>query len=301
MVADIRKFCEDFHLDHIREGHHHTTRNHIQVHCPWCSDGRNGFHLGFNLEHGNLNCWRCGSHSFWEYVGAILNTSNKRLIAQIVNKYKGRAEQFRQKPIIRKQIINPPPGTSPLISPHKKYLRSRGFKPISLTRDWGLQGTKHLSGEWNWRIIIPIHNQQGEIVSYIGRAINEEMKPKYKFIPNEDMLRNPRSLLYGLHKVPGDSIIIVEGPADVWRIGFGAVGLLGIDWKIPQAEILRTFQRRFVLFDPGKVAQKRAYKLAKWLSAFPGETEILSDLPYDPGKMSMAEVKNLRKEIGFAQ
>ena len=298
-VVDIEKLCKDFRIEYASEGHHHCHVGWTQVHCPWCSGGKHGFHLGFNLEHGNMNCWRCGSHSIWDYIGTILNTTRKDLIAQTLYKYKGKAQKKKQEPIPRKTILKPPPGTCPFSLAHKKYLRRRGFNTTALKRDWGLKGTRHLSGEWNWRIIIPIHNQDGKIVSYQGRAIKEGVKPKYKFIPKKDMLQDPKSLLYGLHKMDGSFVIIVEGVTGVWKLGTGTVATLGMDWKIPQAEILRRFKRRFILFDPGQQAQRKAYELAKWLSFFPGETEILDGFTHDPGEMREEEIKNFRKELDF--
>jgi hypothetical protein len=298
-VLDIKTLCKDYGLDFAEEGHHHCHQGWIQVHCPWCAGSVSGYHLGFNIERGNMNCWRCGGHSAWDYVGMILHTTRKDLIAQVVKKYGGERQRQKPKVVKRRQLLGKPPNTVRMWIPHKNYLRGRKFNPKHLEGKWNLQGTRHLSGAWNWRIIIPVHNREGVITAYQGRTIKKGVKPKYKFTKDEDMLQDPKSLLYGIDKIKGDTVIIVEGVPTVWRIGFGAVAVFGIDWQEQQADILRRFKRRFVLFDPERQAQKRARQLAEWLSFYPGETEIITGLEHDPDKMTRKEVKELRAMIGL--
>jgi hypothetical protein len=179
---------------------------------------------------------------------------------------------------------------------HEKYLIKRKFDPSILKEQWGLQGTTYMSGEWNWRIIFPILDKMGDVVSYGGRAIGEGVHPKYKLPLDEQMKVDPRQLLYGIHKVK-NSVVIVEGPADVWRLGPGAVATLGINWKKEQALILKNFPRRFIMFDPEYEAQKEARDLAKWLGMYSGETEIISDISTDPGDMSQEDADALMREL----
>jgi len=83
------------------------------------------------------------------------------------------------------------------------------------------------------------------------------------------------------------------------RMGIGSVSIMGIDWKIEQAFILKDFKYRFIMFDPEPKAQKQAQKLAAWLAPFPGETEIISGLKTDPGDLSQEEANKFMKELGF--
>jgi len=292
-MLNLESFCRDHRIDYITEGHHHTHQGWAQIHCVFCSSGTDGWHLGFSLEGGNFSCWRCGSHSNWDVIGAIINTRNGAKIAEVLDKYDTGRRAQRAKAITRKKKIKTPPGTGPIGRAHRKYLETRNFDPDQLVEEWGIQGTKYLSGAWNWRIILPIHNKTGEVVSYTGRTIKHDTKPKYKMSDNVDMVEDPKGLLYGIDKIPGDSIIVVEGPADVWGIGFGAVALLGIDWTTEQANQIRKYKNRYIIFDPEELAQKRAWELAKWLSYFPGNTEIIDDLSCDPGDLDGEEKKEI--------
>ncbi len=202
----------------------------------------------------------------------------------------------RQNKARRKTVVKPPQ-IEKLQRAHKTYLRRRKFNPDKLVEEWNLQATCHLSGAWSWRIIIPFYDQDENIIAYQGRTISKNRKPKYKMTEDDKLPVDPKTILYGIDKVPGDSIIVVEGVPDVWRLGAGAVATLGIDWKIEQANQIRKYKRRFIMFDPEPQAQKKAHALAKWLSFYGGETEIIDDLKCDPGSLSPKYAQGIRREL----
>lgn len=213
----------------------------------------------------------------------------------MLRKYSGGTEQKRIE-IIRGPKATKPPHLRSLTRQHKRYLQGRRF-PRSIIELWALKGTTYLSGDWNWRIITPIKGRGGDTQAYIGRTIAQDVRPKYKVSHNKDITVSPASLLYGINKVPGDTIVIVEGPTDVWRLGPGAVAVLGIDWKTDQANLLRRFARRFIMFDPEADAAKKAIGLARWLSLFQGSTEVIDDLRCDPGDMTNQEARKIMRSF----
>lgn len=297
---NAESFFKKNHIPIADSGHHHCHQGWIQTHCPFCTDGRHGWHLGFNIERAYFNCWRCGKHSNWDVLTALLHTDDRYAIwqaAQILHNYK--IPYSAPDPVVRKKHVRPPAGTGVMRKQHCLYLRDRGFDPHQLTQEWGLQGTTYTSGIWSWRIIIPIHNEAGHIVAYQGRAINETAKPKYRVTDDAKCTEDPRALLYGMHRIPKDSVVIVEGVADVWRLGPGAIATFGIDWRLEQANLLRQYNNRYILFDPDDKAQGQAERLARWLSYYPGKTEIISDLPTDPGDLSPPVASHLMHELGF--
>jgi DNA primase len=85
------------------------------------------------------------------------------------------------------------------------YLNERGVtEETAKTFDVGFFGGK---GSMHDRIVIPIHNRNGNLVAYAGRAIDES-EPRYKFPTGFH-----KSLeLFNLHRVKGElSIVLVEG------------------------------------------------------------------------------------------
>lgn len=260
-----------------------------------CSDGQRGYHLGFNVTRGNMNCWRCGPIKLLDGIQGILRCSREKALEALRTYSDGKRTRAAPARIRRREVI-PPPGLGPLLGVHRKYLKGRGIT-LGAAEDWGLQGTRHLSGLWSWRVCGPIKNEAGDIVCWLGRSIVTDAKPKYRLTDNDKCAEDPKTFLYGIEKVSGDSVIIVEGPADAWNVGPGAVALLGIDWKQEQANKLRRFQRRYVMFDPEPKAQARAQELAEWLSLFPGVTEVVDGLPSDPGSLGRGIVRKLRKSL----
>lgn len=297
-ILDILAFCTGNHISYVQEGHHHCHQGWVQLHCPWCSGE---WTLGFNLEYGNFNCWRCGKKDVWDTIGRLLHTTNRSLVARMVHQFSrgGLPEPLKPKMKRRKRTLAPPLGLGGLGPQHRKYLLGRGYNPDTLEKDWELGGTAHLSKDWSWRVIIPIHNANGETIAYQGRAIKEGVRPKYKMTDDEDCLEDPKTILYGIDKAVGEAVLVVEGVTGVWRIGPGTVGTLGIDWKKAQANKLRGYKRRYILFDPEPKAQQRAEELANWLSYFPGITEIVDGFRTDPGEFSPRLARKVRCSLGL--
>ena len=295
-MLDIRAFCHDYNISLIEEGHHHCHQGWIQIHCPCCTNGTHGWHLGFSLTRGSFNCWRCGSHRVWEVLCKLLRDENTARIA--LGKYRTDSPRIARKQEPKKKTLWTPPDIGPLKRAHYKYLWKRNFDAMGLEETWELKGTKYLSEEWNWRICFPIRDRTERIIAYGGRVINDETKPKYKLSDKENILIDPSEMLYGIH-LARDAAVIVEGPTDVWRMGPGAVATLGIDWKPEQAVILKDFSRRYVMYDPEPQAQKRAEELAEWLGMYSGITEIITGLDTDPGKLPQSEADDIMRNLGI--
>lgn len=295
-VLDFLKFASKHRIPYLTQGHHHTHHGWAQTHCPQCTDGTRGWHLGFSLERGNFNCWRCGSVRAVDAVMGLLRVSKEKA-HELLREFGGGRADGRRAVVVRKRKIKAPLGLAPLAGCHRRYLKARGLDPDAVAEEWELQGSRFEDPKWAWRVVAPIRNLGGEVVAYVGRSIHNEAKPKYRVTDDADCLEDPKALVYGIHKVPDKAVIVVEGPADVWNMGPGAVATLGVDWTVARANKLRRFQRRFVMFDPEPLAQERAEKLAEWLGSFPGETEVVSGLPSDPGSLSRKLVRKLRKSL----
>lgn len=303
-MFNFPRFAADFRVPTLSSGHHHCHEGWIQTHCPQCTDGRFGWHLGWSKEKGNLNCWRCGPVRIIQFIRGSARTSLERAKA-LRAQYEGKGTKRSALRARKRGLSRTPPGLGPLTERHIAYLlgkppEGRGLRDLLQLADlWDLRGASHLSGEWNWRVVAPIMNDSLETVAWIGRSIVRKMKPKYKVTDDAECAEDPKTFLYGVHKVPGEAVIIVEGPGDVWKIGAGAVATMGHGWHPEQATRLRRFKRRYIMYDPDEKAQRDAQRLADWLSLFGGETEIIDGLKTDPGDMDYRDVKKLRKELGL--
>jgi DNA primase len=102
---------------------------------------------------------------------------------------------------------------------------------------------------------------------------------------------SPKQTLYGLDLVT-DRAIVVEGPADAWAVGPGAVATFGCTFSLTQVRLLSTLKIRVIAYD--RDAQAQAHKLANALLAFPGKTYVVQLSAKDPAECPKDEIKRLR-------
>lgn len=297
----VQDFLVDNNIPYLAEGHKHCQSGWIQIICPFCS-GNPGWHLGFHLEENFWNCWRCGFHSLYEIIETLsvdLQDDPKATLAR----YSGRPKHRNKDPYQRVQsgsTCSLPAGSGSLSLPAKQYLRGRGFGPVAMQKQWQIQSTGPF-GPYKHRIMIPIY-LGGHLVSYQGRDITGKSELKYKACAMEREIIHHKHILYGLDQVPFDTIVIVEGILDAWRLGPGAVATFGIKTTAQQVKLMLRYPRRIILFDnPTKDPQAgpEAEKLAAILSQKPGVTEIidLHEWP-DPGEMPVEEATKLMVSVG---
>ena len=111
-----------------------------------------------------------------------------------------------------------------------------------------------------------------------------------------------KNCVYGIDYVPNDMAVVVEGPADVWRLGYGSVCTCGTEVSAAQVYLLSQLERRYLLFDNEESAQRRAYELAELLAPFPGRTELIPPRQFgvkDSGSLTDDRAQGIMKELGF--
>jgi len=116
------------------------------------------------------------------------------------------------------------------------------------------------------RIIFPIHNTQGKIVGFAGRALNDKTLPKYLNSPQTE-LYNKSNILYGLNiakKEVADKkhAIIVEGYMDLlslYQAGFlNVVASSGTSLTVHQAKLLSRYAEGVTIVYDGDAAGTNA-------------------------------------------
>ena len=134
------------------------------------------------------------------------------------------------------EVINPVIGDDATWFPNRdmthEYLTvDRGLSPETI--EHFRVGYHRGKGMMSGRILIPIHNERGELVAYAGRfpGVPPEGEPKYKLPPKF----KASHVVFNLHRVPPDErlVILVEGFFDVmelYTLGAGranAIALMG--------------------------------------------------------------------------
>lgn len=284
----IEEILEDMKVPFLHAGeHHHCRPGWIQLDCPFCGKDTQRFHLGWNLALNYTNCWKCGGHhpdQVFKELG--LSTRKAADLARTLDTTEAPKRE-------RTQISYAPPGgLGPLLGPHKRYLRGRGFDWREMQKIWQIQGIG-LHTRYSWRVFIPIILRD-VAVSWTSRSISSKAKQRYLSASAEEEAINHKHLLYG-EDYCYHSIVVVEGPTDAWRIGPGAGALFGTAFTSAQVNRIVQHPCRYICFDSSPEAQARADELASELSAFPGITENIQLDAEDPGSASEKEIRLLRK------
>lgn len=270
-------------------GEHKDVRpGQFGVACPGCGPGDHERpYLGLSPD-GWANCWSCGSTTL---KAALLSIG-------VPGEHYHRLDiQPRKHQERRYGSLVLPSGVGDLKQPHREYLCARGFNPDELVRLWDLKGIGPVCNRYSlrWRIFIPIV-YQGDMVSWTTRAVSSKQAIRYLSASPEEEAYPARWVLYGGDYVR-NSVIVCEGPADVWRIGPGAVAVLGSNPTNSQIGWLGRIPNRFVLYDSEPAAQRRAEKLMAALDAYPGTSTLLESDSPDPGSATPEVIQQIRELV----
>ena len=286
---DLERLFADFRIEHENSG-----TGWIQLSCPLCED--TGQHLGWNTKSQVFNCFRCGRNSRFDVLSALLNLS-PRETSKVISRYEGNtrtpltpsdAVQDDTEAVLELKM---PYGTAKMTDRHREYLRTRHFDPSRLETEWGLLGTG-VVGPFAHRIIIPVV-QNGKLVCFQGRDISGKATNKYKSCPDDKAVFPIKTLLYGIDKVRGDSVVATEGPTKVWRLGAGSVCTFGATVTNAQVKLFKRFRRVFLLFDEDEAGLAGAEKVGKELAVFGMNAVLVTTGIRDVAELSDGDARGL--------
>lgn len=202
--------------------------------CPVCGSG--GRKTYINAETGLGNCFHgsCGfKFNKFKLIRAVSGLSGGELMEHIsaVAEEQGWMPK-REAKVIERGDLKLPSKLLPAVGPDGRllaYLAGRGITPETAT--WfnlsycngGWWGYKLADGEERWvsyskRIIIPIADMEGKLVSFQGRDTTGKLEPKYLFPAGFAVAGS--HLYNGFNFVEGETThaIVGEGAFDAWSI-----------------------------------------------------------------------------------
>ena len=299
-MVDFIRLLKDNNIDYRID-----TDNYININCPFHDNGIRGYKGGINLAGGFYHCWACNGSSIEKVISELLHIS--------FYEAKKVLEEYSTDTIIRSKLnrkvskgnnIQLPGNEIVKDSKAWNYLLKRRFDPQYLIDTYKIKDGG-LTGDWNFRIIIPIF-VNGKIVSYQGRSIFSKEKCKeldilrYKTLNIYDSVINAKYTFYGLDDCKSDWIVLVEGPFDRWRLGPNNIlSTLGTSTSEQQIILLaERYKKVIFLFDNEKIAQDRAKKYGQRLAGLGVEVEIFNpEFEHDPGDYSASEEAEVRGEL----
>lgn len=296
---NIIQLYTDFSIPYLTEGHPHCREGWVQIQCPHC-EGNFGWHMGYNLEGNWYSCYRCGGHSVYKTLEALLKISNYKQLKEIISRYD--TVIIKKEPVVkmRAKAHRLPSNCEALQANHRHYLEKRNFDPNYLIKTWGILGTGVYSKldniDYKFRIIIPFI-WEGQQVSFDSRDITGKDPGRYKACPKDRELIPHKEILYGKQTAWGNKCVLVEGPTDVWRFGVNSTAVSGIKYTPKQVRVIsKLFTQVAVCFDNDPQAKVQANKIVAELK-FRGVDAFRVDIEGDPGSMTQEDANYLTKQL----
>lgn len=238
-------YFEDRNIPYSTEGKN-VTEGWANIECPFpfCNDPSN--HLGINLESKLFSCWACGEKGgmdrlIQELEGCTWSESQVILGQFQENPYKDipldvKYPETGSKTAYLKDILfDQSLFSDPWPKMHLNYLKGRDFDPEILIPKYRLKACYNV-GKYKFRIIAPVI-MDNKIVSFVGMDVTRQAKIPYKNASDSESVIPIKSCLYNLDNA-NETVILVEGITDVWRIGDGAVATLGKKVTMEQINLL---------------------------------------------------------------
>lgn len=285
---DVRKYLDSRRI-HYQTSGKNISPGWIGMNCLFCVDPSN--HLGVNLSLNKINCWLCNTSSTVIKLIMKVDNCNYKKAKEIIQQFSSRSVLIDDKDQNLPTHTVDIPGERKLHNQHQEYLENRNFDSNYIFEKYKLRCCGP-TGKYKLRIIIPyITNRR--IVTYSARDITNLAFSKYLLCPNSLSIIPAHSCLYNIDNSK-DTVVVVEGVTDVWRIGKGCVSITGIKYTPRQVNLLNQFKRVFILLDKG--AEDMANRLAAQLVSV-YHTEIITLNDGDPADLTGKDVVSLRKII----
>lgn len=331
---DWPSFLNRHGIEHVNHGPS-TAKGNVYVKCPLCGQADHGHHMGISLHGRGWGCWRNSAHrgrNPVRLIAALLGISHaeaakiagvgvRGLPANPNDAMAGMLARLTGGQMIELPKLEFPEEfsdrwCSKTAQPFTDYLLDRGFTQdeISfLTEHYQLHFA--LSGDYCYRIIVPVYDWDRSLFTWTARAINQDTKAKYKTL-SPNVAKPPIALgatsdiLLDLPYVQegGDFLVVTEGPFDAMRLGLfadefqaKATCLFGKRISDSQisllADLRNSYNDIFVVLDPDATGDLLAASTALrsigvrvW--ALTGEK--------DPGELSAPEINGLLTELSLA-
>lgn len=302
-------------LDHYQINWLRKKGSDLVGRCP-IHQGEGARTFRVSTDKGAFNCFSCHKHgNVLDFVAAMEDCSVRDAALKLAEWFGIETDteapkSARQKPkkaakrsIKPSQtkppdVVNPPLSFSLKVDPGHEYGLGRGLS-LETLKCFGA-GLCLSKGTFSGRFIIPLHNEQSDLVGYAGRSV-DDTDPKYLF-PSSEKGFYKAHLLLNLHRLigqvdPDQTVVVVEGFFDCMKVhqaGFPCVAVLGSWLSDEQSELLAEHFDRVILMFDGDDAGREGMEDAvlKLASLLWVKTISLPD-GVQPDQMTTEDLENL--------
>ena len=137
-------------------------------------------------------------------------------------------------------------------------------------------------GDYRFRIIVPFFEKR-KLITFSSIDATGKSSVKYVHAPKEKSVKDPKNALYNIDNCH-ESVVLVEGLFDCWRIGDGAISLMGTKYTDNQVNqvIESNFKKILVMLDADAIGI--GYQLADQLAPFT-DVDVIEILRGDPDEL----------------
>ena len=266
--------------------------------CPiHRGEGPEAFHA--NLSRNVFHCFSCGAGgSVLDFISAVEGCTLREAALRLQQETFPAAETAApcRKQLVTKKRVPPAPLRFALrgVDSTHPYLMTRGIA-TSTAQVFGV-GVYSGPGIFHGRLVIPVHNQRGELVAYCGRSVDGSA-PRYRFPPGFAKSET----LFNFHRAAAThkpAVVVVEGFFDCFRLYQAGVrsvvALMGSALYESQQRLLLERFRQVILMLDGDAAGRRAtIEIAVRLR--PRCSVQIIDLPFEtqPDQMTSQQIRNV--------
>lgn len=261
-AVPLMRVLERYRIGGLRRGGKDQWRGRCPLHG---GEGRDAFHV--NAARQLFHCFSCGAGGTVLDLVAALEHCGVREAAQKLAVWwslpaldSGGPSAWCRPPTVTEKSKGGRPLSFRLsgVDGGHPYLAARGISTRTAA-EFGV-GFYAGPGLLSRRVVIPIHDEGGQLVAYCGRSL-EGAEPRYKFPPGFAKSQ----VLFNLHRAAAggeETVIVVEGFFDclkVYQAGFRSVAaLMGSVLYERQRWLLRERFRQIILMLDGDQAGRRA-------------------------------------------
>ncbi len=228
--------------------------------CP-IHRGRSDDAFHANLSKNVFHCFACGAHgTVLDFVAAMDRCSLREAALKLACVTAEPTAPACPNQLVTKQKNS----SSPLgfrlrgVDPDHPYLAARGIEKLTAVQ-FGV-GFYRGAGIFAGRLVIPIHNERGELVAYCGRVL-DGTQPRYRFPSGFAK----SEFVFNLHRAAAagqQTAVVVEGFFDCLKVHQAGVpsvvALMGVAlYEAQKAALLRHFRSIILMLD-GDTAGRRA-------------------------------------------